>query len=120
MRTEIARDFRFESAHLLPHVPEGHKCRRLHGHSFRVTVVVAGDVDPHVGWIVDFGTIDRAWAPLGELLDHRHLNDVAGLENPTSENIARFILERIAVPGARVQSVTVHETCTARCTVHAD
>ena len=120
MRTEIERTFRFEAAHRLPNLPEDHKCFRLHGHSFRATVVVAGEVDPHLGWIVDFAALDEAWKPLHDLLDHRYLNEVPGLENPTSEHLARFILERITVPAARVLRVTVRETCTAACTVHAD
>ncbi len=120
MRTEIARELRFEAAHLLPRVPEGHKCGRLHGHSFRVTVRVTGPVDPESGWIVDFAAIDEAWRPLHALLDHRYLNEVEGLDNPTSELLARFILERLDLPRGRVASVTVHETCTASCTVYAD
>ena len=118
MRTEIQRQFRFEAAHRLPHVPADHKCARLHGHSFRVTLTVAGEVDPKLGWIVDFADIDRAWQPLFEKLDHRYLNEVDGLSNPTSELVARFIAERIDLPGATLVSVTVHETCTAACTVY--
>lgn len=118
MRTEIERTFRFEAAHRLPNLPEDHKCFRLHGHSFRATVVVDGRVDPHLGWIVDFASLDEAWKPLHDLLDHRYLNEVPGLENPTSEHLARFIAGRIAVPGARVVRVTVRETCTAACTVY--
>ena len=120
MRTELARVFRFEAAHLLPNVPEGHKCRRLHGHSFRITVRIVGPVDERLGWVVDFGEISRAWQPLHDALDHRYLNEVAGLENPTSEMLARWILERFRLPGVSVRSVTVAETCTAECTVYAD
>ncbi|MBW2465180.1 MAG: 6-carboxytetrahydropterin synthase QueD [Deltaproteobacteria bacterium] len=114
--TFIEKELRFESAHRLPNVPEGHKCARIHGHSFRVTVRVAGPVHPHLGWVVDFADITEAWAPLHDLLDHRYLNEVEGLDNPTSENLARFIAERLVVPDAsRLVSVTVHETCTSRC-----
>jgi len=121
VRTEIERRFRFEAAHRLPHLPEDHKCHRLHGHSFRVTIAVGGEVDPELGWIVDFAALDEAWRPLHDLLDHRYLNEVDGLENPTSENVARFVLERFRVPGdARVLRVSVDETCTARATVYAD
>ena len=121
MRTEISRSFGIEAAHRLPHVPADHKCARLHGHSFRITLHVSGPVDPKLGWIVDFADIDAAWQPMHALLDHRLLNDVAGLENPTSELLARFILERVQIKGpARLDAVTVAETCTARCTVHAD
>lgn len=113
MPTEISREYRFEAAHLLPNVPADHKCARLHGHSFRVTVVVGGQVDPELGWIVDFAEIDDAWSPVHQALDHRYLNDVDGLENPTSEILARWIHERLSIAGAKIQSVTVHETCNA-------
>ena len=118
MRTEIHRTFRFEAAHRLPNVPEGHKCARLHGHSFRVTITVGGEVDPELGWIIDFAAIDEAWRPLHALLDHRYLNEVEGLPNPTSELLARFIAERIVLPGGELVSVKVHETCAAACTFH--
>ena len=119
MRMEIGKDFRFEAAHRLPEVPVEHKCHRLHGHSFRVTVVVGGNLDPKMGWLVDFAEVEAAWKPLHALLDHRYLNEVAGLENPTSENLARFIADRLALPaGVRLVSVTVHETCVSRCILH--
>lgn len=115
METEIAKEFTFEAAHRLPHVPEGHKCHRLHGHSFRVRISVKGPVDEHFGWIVDFQEIRDAWAPIFELLDHRYLNEVSGLENPTSENVAAFIFERLSL--RYLDAVTVFETCTSSCTV---
>jgi 6-pyruvoyltetrahydropterin/6-carboxytetrahydropterin synthase len=120
VRTEISKTFPLESAHRLPHVPEGHKCARIHGHSFQVTLHVTGEVDPQLGWVVDFAEITRAWQPLHELLDHRFLNEVPGLENPTSENLARFVLENVKLNGATLSSVSVAETCLARCTVYAD
>src|SRR3954469_11219387 len=85
-RTEVFKEFTFEAAHRLPFVPEGHKCARLHGHSFRVEVHVGGEVGAESGWIMDFGDIKAAFKPLDDQLDHRYLNDVPGLENPTSEN----------------------------------
>lgn len=115
-RTEITRTYRFEAAHRLPHVPEGHKCARLHGHSFRVTVAVGGEVDPHLGWILDFAEIDEAWKPLHALLDHRYLNEIEGLENPTSELLAKWVFERVRLPKGTLVSVTVHETCTSSTT----
>jgi len=114
-RVELERTCRFEAAHLLPNVAEGHKCRRLHGHSFRVDVAVRGPVDPHVGWFVDYADLDRAFEPLRRRLDHYYLNEVDGLENPTSENLAAWIWARLegTVPG--LWRITVHETCNARC-----
>lgn len=121
MRTELSKTFNLEAAHRLPNVPEGHKCARLHGHSFEVTLHVRGPVDPKLGWIIDFAEITKAFAPMHELLDHRYLNEVEGLENPTSENLAKFVLERVRLPGsATLSAVTVAETCTSSCTVYAD
>ncbi len=112
---EVFREFRFESAHWLPNVPEGHKCRRLHGHSFRVDVHVQGPVDPERGWIVDFADIDAAFAPIHEAIDHHCLNEVAGLENPTSEHLAQWIWQRLAPRLSGLTRVVVRETCDSGC-----
>jgi 6-pyruvoyltetrahydropterin/6-carboxytetrahydropterin synthase len=110
--TEVYRDFGFEAAHLLPNVPPGHKCARLHGHSYRVRVHVSGPVDPWTGMVVDFAEIARRFDPLHDRLDHRYLNEVEGLDNPTSENLARWIWDHLSgvLPVSRV---TVAETCTS-------
>lgn len=112
---EIWKEFTLEAAHRLPRVPEGHKCARLHGHSYRITVHVRGPVDRGTGWVRDFGEIKEAFAPVEEALDHRYLNEVEGLENPTSENLARWIWERLepSLPG--LSRVVIRETCTAGC-----
>ena len=117
---EIWKEFTFEAAHLLPLVPEGHKCRRLHGHSYRIEVRVAGAPDPHLGWVMDFADLKAAWRPLDDLLDHRCLNDIPGLENPTSEVLARWIWARLlpALPG--LAAVKVRETCTSGCEYRGD
>jgi 6-pyruvoyltetrahydropterin/6-carboxytetrahydropterin synthase len=112
---ELHKEFSFEAAHLLPNVPEGHKCRRLHGHSFHVRVTVRGPLDPTLGWVLDFADIKRAWAPLDEALDHRYLNDIPGLENPTSERLAQWIWRRLAPGLAGLAAVEVRETCTSGC-----
>lgn len=114
MRAEIAQDFTFEAAHFLPRVPEGHKCRRLHGHSYRVTVQLEGEVDPNTGWVVDFFEVEEAIRPVHDRLDHTLLNEVPGLDNPTSENIARFVWERLAERLRGLSQVVVHETCQSR------
>ncbi|WP_280505637.1 6-carboxytetrahydropterin synthase QueD [Nocardia farcinica] len=111
---EIYREFTFEAAHRLPNVPEGHKCARLHGHSYRVVVHVAGEVDPTTGWVMDFAEIKQAFAPLSEELDHHYLNEVAGLENPTSEVLARWIWARLEYR-LPLSQVVVKETCTSGC-----
>jgi 6-pyruvoyltetrahydropterin/6-carboxytetrahydropterin synthase len=115
-RAEIVKELHFEAAHRLPHVPEGHKCARLHGHSFRVELRVGGEIDPRSGWVMDFADLRDAFEPLHTELDHHYLNEVPGLDNPTSENLARWIWDRLQplLPG--LLEVTVHETCTSRCT----
>jgi len=111
---EIFREFTFEAAHRLPNVPAGHKCARLHGHSYRVEIHLRGDVDPVAGWVTDFGDIKAAFRPLHEQLDHNYLNEVPGLENPTSEVLARWIWERLA-DALPLSAVVIRETCTSGC-----
>jgi 6-pyruvoyltetrahydropterin/6-carboxytetrahydropterin synthase len=120
MNVELKKDFRFEAAHMLPKTPEGHKCRRLHGHSFRITIVVKGEVDEEAGWLIDFADIKEAWKPLHDRLDHYYLNEIEGLENPTSEILSRWIWERIEPALPCLHSVTVHETCTSSCTYRGE
>lgn len=110
---EIFKEFTFEAAHRLPRVPAGHKCGRLHGHSYRVEIHVEGPVQDEAGWVLDFGDIKTAFALLRDQLDHRYLNEVEGLENPTSENLARWIWDRLA--GVLPSAITVRETCTSGC-----
>lgn len=112
---EIYKEFGFEAAHRLPNVAEGHKCARLHGHSFRVRITVAGPVDSELGWVMDFADLKNAFAPLYELLDHRYLNEIPGLENPTSETIARFIFERLQPSLPELTAIEIRETCTSGC-----
>lgn len=111
---EIFKDFTFEAAHRLPYVPIGHKCGRLHGHSFKVTIGVSGAIND-TGFIVDFAEIKKAFAPLYEQLDHNYLNEIPGLENPTSEIIAIWIWNKLKESLEGLSSVTVCETCNCRC-----
>ncbi len=113
---EIFKRFMFEAAHRLPLVPEGHKCARLHGHSFGVEVAVSGPVGDQTGWVMDFADIKAAYAPLHDILDHSYLNEIPGLENPTSEILAIWIWERLAPQLPGLSRITVHETCNAGCT----
>ena len=110
---EIFKAFTLESAHRLPNVPPGHKCARLHGHSFRVEIHVSGPVDPQLGWVMDFADVKAAFDPLFRQLDHNYLNDVPGLENPTSENLARWIWQKLEPSLPQLSAVVVHETCTS-------
>ncbi len=112
---EIFKTFTFEAAHLLPHVPAGHKCGRLHGHSFAVEVHVAGEIDPHTGWVMDFAELKAAFAPLHEQLDHHYLNDVEGLDNPTSEQLAIWLWDRLRPALPLLSEIVVRETCTSGC-----
>ena len=112
---ELTTNFTFEASHQLPHAPEHSKCRRLHGHSWKVEVQVSGELQQPKGWVVDFDDIQRACEPIYDALDHRHLNDVEGLDNPTSENVAIWIWERLKPELPELCGVVVHETCTARC-----
>ncbi|MGB8274554.1 MAG: 6-carboxytetrahydropterin synthase QueD [Alphaproteobacteria bacterium] len=112
---DIYKSFTFEAAHLLPNVPEGHKCRRLHGHSFRVEVHVTGPVGAQTGWVMDFADVKAAFDPIRDRLDHRYLNEVEGLENPTSENVARWIWRELKPRLPSLSKLVVHETCTAGC-----
>ncbi len=117
---KISREFRFEAAHRLPNLPDGHKCGRLHGHSFRFRVDVNMAVDPVSGWTMDFGDLDALCRPLVEKLDHFYLNEIEGLENPTSENLAIWIWQRLApvIPG--LHAISVRETCRNECTYYGD
>jgi 6-pyruvoyltetrahydropterin/6-carboxytetrahydropterin synthase len=114
-RAEIIKTVGFESAHRLPNVPAEHKCARLHGHSFRVEIKVAGAIDPLTGWVADFADLAEAFAPLHAILDHRYLNEIEGLDNPTSENIARWIWARLQPALVGLSEIVVHETCSSRC-----
>ena len=112
---ELVKDFRFEAAHFLPNVPEGHKCRRTHGHSFRGEIAVRGPLDPHLGWVMDFADLRDAVEPLVKRLDHYLLNEIEGLENPTSEMLAVWIWRELAPQLPLLVRVTIEETCTSRC-----
>ncbi|HEY3819587.1 MAG TPA: 6-carboxytetrahydropterin synthase QueD [Polyangiaceae bacterium] len=120
MKVRLVHEFRFEAAHKLPRVPAGHKCARLHGHSFKVELAVAGPVDEATGWFIDFQHLYDAWKPLHDQLDHNYLNEVAGLENPTSEVLARWIWQRMKERLSPLERVTVFETCDARCEYEGD
>jgi 6-pyruvoyltetrahydropterin/6-carboxytetrahydropterin synthase len=113
--TTIITEVRFESAHRLPNVPVGHKCARLHGHSYRCEIHVTGPVDFHTGMVMDFAVIREAFQPLHAELDHHYLNEVPGLENPTSEVLAHWIFQRLYPLLSGLTAVVVHETCTSRC-----
>jgi 6-pyruvoyltetrahydropterin/6-carboxytetrahydropterin synthase len=115
MKMELRKTFQFEAAHRLPRLPKNHKCHRLHGHSFSVEIAVSGEVDPRLGWVVDYADISDTFRPIWAKLDHYYLNEVPGLENPTSEVIALWIWKKLKPRLPLLTEVVVAETCTARC-----
>lgn len=115
MKMRLVKTFRFEAAHDLPTFPDGHKCRRLHGHSFRFDVVVEGEVNPAKGFLIDYGDIKKICDPIVRQLDHYYLNDIDGLSNPTSEMIAKWLWDRIKPQLPMLARIIVYETCTSAC-----
>lgn len=119
MRTRLERSYRFEAAHFLPKVPPGHKCARMHGHSYAVDIAIEGDIDPERGWLMDFAEIDEHVLPLVRQLDHQILNEIGGLANPTSELLAVWLWQQLAgLPG--LVEVAVSETPSSRCVYRGD
>ncbi len=112
---ELYKRFQIEAAHRLPNVPEGHKCARLHGHSFRIRISITGAVAEPAGWVMDFADVGKAFEPLYAQLDHHYLNEIEGLENPTSENLARWIWQRLKPELPGLSTVEVAETCNSGC-----
>lgn len=116
----VFKEFSFEAAHRLPNVPADHKCARLHGHSFHVRVSVEGPLGADSGWVMDFAEIKAAYAPVRDRLDHRYLNEIPGLENPTSEVVARWIWRELAPALPSLAAIEVRETCTSGCIYRGD
>ena len=110
---EIFKVFSFEAAHRLPNLPASHKCSRLHGHSFRVELYLRGPKTGPENWVLDFADVKRLFQPIYDRLDHHYLNDIEGLENPTSEQIAVWIYQQTKAVLPLLSKVVVHETCTA-------
>ena len=120
MRVRLIKAFDFEAAHWWPCFPDGHKCRRLHGHSFKVEVIVEGECPEGQGYLMDYGDIKAAIAPVRDRLDHYCLNEIEGLENPTSEVLARWIYRELQPALPMLAEVIVHETCNSRCEYKGD
>jgi 6-pyruvoyltetrahydropterin/6-carboxytetrahydropterin synthase len=115
MHVRLTKDFTFEAAQTLPNVPTGHKCARMHGHSFKLEISVEGDADPSTGWLYDHALISRAMNPLLEQLDHGYLNEVPGLENPTIENMCAWLWKQLSPQLPGLAEIVLHETPSARC-----
>lgn len=110
---EIFKEFTFDSAHWLPYVPEDHKCRHMHGHTYLVRIYISGPLDPVLGWVMDFADIKKVWKPLEQQLDHKVLNDISGLENPTAENLAIWIWNKVKPQLPLLSKVIVCENATS-------
>lgn len=117
---DIYKRFSIEAAHRLPNVPPGHKCARLHGHSFLVEIHVSGPVGLQSGWVMDFADIKTAFKPVFDQLDHHYLNEIPGLENPTSEHLARWIWQRLKPSLPLLSRIVINETCTSGCVYEGD
>lgn len=120
MKFRLTKDFTFEAAQTLPSAPEGHKCRGMHGHSFKVEISVEGPIDPKTGWVYDHALISRSMNPLLEKLDHSYLNEIEGLENPTIELMAAWFWEKLAPSLPGLAEIVIHETPTARCSYRGE
>lgn len=126
MPVVLTKKFRFEAAHFLPKMPEGHKCRRMHGHSFRLEVNLHGQIDPDTGLLLDFGEVKKIVKPFVNKLDHWCINEIGEqdndplLSNPTSENLAKWFYDSLKPLLPDLYSIIIHETCTAKCEYRAD
>jgi 6-pyruvoyltetrahydropterin/6-carboxytetrahydropterin synthase len=112
---QIFKEFTFDSAHVLPNVPDGHKCKNLHGHTYHLKVCIEGKLDAHLGWVIDFGDIKKILKPIIELLDHNYLNDIPGLENPTCEIICKWLWDQIKPQLNGLVKLELRETPTSGC-----
>ncbi|CAL4326473.1 6-carboxytetrahydropterin synthase QueD [Buchnera aphidicola] len=120
MKTTIFKNFYLEAAHYLPYVPREHKCRRLHGHSFLIRIEIEGEIEKRTGWIIDFSDLKTIFQPIYKQLDHHFLNRIPGLENPTSENLAKWIWIRLKPNLPLLSTIIIQETCTSGCIYKGD
>ncbi|HIA80261.1 MAG TPA: 6-carboxytetrahydropterin synthase QueD [Candidatus Marinimicrobia bacterium] len=111
----VFKTFTIEAARSLPNLPDGHPCKNIHGHSFKITITVTGNVDNKTGFVMDFGDIDETFNPLLSKLDHSYLNDIEGLENPSSENVCQWIWERLAPSLPGLSQIDIKETDSTGC-----
>jgi 6-pyruvoyltetrahydropterin/6-carboxytetrahydropterin synthase len=112
---ELRKTFQIEAAHCLPNVPTGHKCARLHGHSWRIEVAIEGPVGNDTGWVMDYADLKAAFQPIHDQIDHNYLNEIPGLENPTSERLAVWLWHELKPRLPLLIELVIAETCTSRC-----
>ena len=116
----VHKEFRFDAAHTLPKTPDGHKCKSLHGHSYKIVVHVKGNVNEENGWVIDFSEIKKIFQPILNILDHSFLNDIEGLENPTSENLAIWIWNKLLPHIPMISKIEISESPTSGCVYEGD
>lgn len=116
MKYELKQHFHIESARFLPNLPKSHPCSNMHGHSFKIVLSLVGDLDPKIGWVMDYHEISQVMTPLLKQLDHKILNEVPGLENPTSELLAKWIYEKVQNTIPMLKNVSIMETTSTECT----
>jgi 6-pyruvoyltetrahydropterin/6-carboxytetrahydropterin synthase len=112
---DVYKTFSIEAARSLPNLPEGHPCKNVHGHSFKITLTISGDVDSHTGFVMDFGDIDSAFKPIKDQIDHTHLNKVEGLENPSSEHLCIWIWDQLKPSLPQLSKIEIKETDATGC-----
>ncbi len=112
---ELRKTFQIEAAHRLPNVPTGHKCARLHGHSWRIEVAIEGPIGNDTGWVMDYADLKAAFQPIHDRIDHNDLNEIPGLENPTSERLAVWLWNELKPRLPLLIELVIAETCTSRC-----
>ena len=116
----LYKEFTFDSAHFLPNVPEGHKCREMHGHTYHLKVFIKGELDPQLGWIMDFKDLKEALLPVIDQLDHKLINNIQGLQNPTAENITVWIWQQIKPSLPLLSRIELYETPTTGVIYHGE
>ena len=119
MKMKLKQQFQIESARFLPNLPVGHPCQRMHGHSFKITLTLVGETDKKLGWVIDYNDIEKAVKPILNLIDHRVLNEIPGLENPTSENLCYWLYEKIKAKIPELTRISVSETANTECSYPA-
>ena len=116
----IFKKFTFDSAHSLSYVPDGHKCKEVHGHTYHLTLFIEGDLDPELGWVMDFADMKRVVKPVVDAIDHKYLNDIEGLENPTCEIVAKWIWDKIKQDLPLLKKIQLNETPTSGVVYEGD
>lgn len=115
MKYELKQHFQIESARFLPKLPKTHPCSQVHGHSFKIVLTLLGDLNPEIGWVMDYHEITKIMTPLLAQLDHKLLNEVPGLENPTSELLAKWLFEKVGAQIPLLKQVSIMETPSTEC-----